>query len=446
MKSKKVLTASIMMTIFIIGLLDVQSFTFLSSYSYADGVQLNQIKDKCDKKVSKVSPDCLGQLTIIKHVNGGTTLASDFTMAIIGNNPSQNFFPGSELGTTITIEPGSYQVTEFAKSGYDITTSSDCSGIIAAGESKICTVTNNAIPTTLIVKKHTDNTNFPSFREPFLSHDFQLMVLGNNVSPSTAFRGSEEGIHVNLESGNYSVLETGGVQGYLTTYSPECDSNIKQGETKTCTVTNTAYFGTLIIKKQVIGGTASPSDFLIGVSLQCDPQFGCSRFTPVEGNEFGVPLLQEQGNYQVEEIPIPGYTVSYFGECSGRLNAGDIKTCTVLNTANPTANLIVKKHVINDNGGNATSSDFTMSPQTFDTYQGGCTQGVNPTFYPSFKGSESGTNIQLHVNNEGSCYSVSEGYNPSTIGEYETSHDGCIAVIKPGETKTCTWTNNDSPN
>src|SRR5215207_114767 len=163
MKSKKVLTASIMMTIFIIGLLDVQSFTFLSSYSYADGVQLNQIKDKCDKKVGKLPAQCLGQLTIIKHVNEGTSLASDFTMAIIGNNPSQNFFSGSELGTTITIEPGSYQVTEFAKSGYDITTSSECSGTIAAGESKICTVTNNAIPTTLIVKKNTDNTNFPSF-------------------------------------------------------------------------------------------------------------------------------------------------------------------------------------------------------------------------------------------------------------------------------------------
>jgi hypothetical protein len=338
MKSKKVLIASIMMTIFIIGLLDVQSFTFLSSYNYADGVQLNQIKDKCDKKVGKVSPDCLGQLTIIKHVNGGTTLASDFTMAIIGNNPSQNFFPGSELGTTINIEPGSYQVTEFAKSGYHITTTSDCSGTIAAGESKICTVTNNAIPTTLIVKKQTNNTNFPSFREPFLSHDFQLAVIGNNPSPSTSFRGSEAGVHVNIDSGNYSVIETGSVVGYLPTYSPECNGNINQGETKTCTVTNTAYFGTLIINKQVVGGTASPSDFSIGYFLECDPQFGCNNSGGVQGNEFGEALLFVQGTYQIEERPIPGYTVSYFGDCSGRLNAGDIKTCTVVNTANPTAN------------------------------------------------------------------------------------------------------------
>jgi len=446
MKSIIGLVTIIIPTIFIIDLLAIQPHTILSSYNYADGAPPGTLKDKCEKKAGKVPPECLAQLTIIKHVEGGTALASDFTMAIIGNSPSQNFFPGSELGTTINIQPGSYQVTEFAKSGYDITTTSDCSGIIAAGESKICTVTNNAIPTTLIVKKQTNNTNFPSFREPFLSHDFQLAVIGNNPSPSTSFRGSEAGVHVNIDSGNYSVIETGSVVGYLPTYSPECNGNINQGETKTCTVTNTAYFGTLIINKQVVGGTASPSDFSIGYSLQCDPQFGCSNSGGVRGNEFGVPLLFVQVTYQIEERPIPGYTVSYFGDCSGRLNAGDIKTCTVINTANPTANLIVKKHVINDNGGNATSSVFTMSPQTFDTFQGGCTQGVNPTFYPSFKGSESGTNFHLHVNNEGSCYSVSEGYNPSTIGEYEASHDGCIAVIKPGETKTCTWTNNDSPN
>jgi hypothetical protein len=110
------------------------------------------------------------------------------------------------------------------------------------------------------------------------------------------------------------------------------------------------------------------------------------------------------------------------------------------------ANLIVIKHVINDNDGTATASDFLMSPQTFNIFQGGCTQGTNPTFYPSFPASESGTNVPLLVNDQGICYSVSEGHNPSEIGEYEASSEGCIDIIMPSETKTCTWTNNDIPN
>jgi hypothetical protein len=78
------------------------------------------------------------------------------------------------------------------------------------------------------------------------------------------------------------------------------------------------------------------------------------------------------------------------------------------------ATLIVRKHVINDDGGTGTASDFTMMPQTFDIFQGGCGLSGIPKFYPHFPGSESGTSVQLLVNNEGSCYGVSESEGEAT--------------------------------
>jgi len=72
----------------------------------------------------------------------------EFTMNIGGNNPSPSSFPGSPQGTVVTLEPGQYDVTEMAPPtppGVEFdggTFSVDCTGDIAAGESKTCTVTN----------------------------------------------------------------------------------------------------------------------------------------------------------------------------------------------------------------------------------------------------------------------------------------------------------------
>ncbi|MBV7339090.1 hypothetical protein KFU94_64910 [Chloroflexi bacterium TSY] len=88
------------------------------------------------------------KLTVIKEVindNGGTSVASDFTINISATNPSQTSFVGSSSGITITLEAGNYNVTESVAEGYAISYSDDCSGTIALGESKSCTVTNDDI-------------------------------------------------------------------------------------------------------------------------------------------------------------------------------------------------------------------------------------------------------------------------------------------------------------
>jgi hypothetical protein len=103
-------------------------------------------------------------LIVVKHVvnnDGGTAKASDFTMTI-GGVPAQggNSFPGSEAGTdkvvTVVATGSSYSVTETGPGGYQATFSSGCSGTIAAGQTKTCTVTNddNALPKFVLMCVH----------------------------------------------------------------------------------------------------------------------------------------------------------------------------------------------------------------------------------------------------------------------------------------------------
>ena len=84
-------------------------------------------------------------LIVIKHVinHGATTVASDFTMSVSGNNPSPASFPGKESpGTSVSLNAGFYTVTETGSTAYIPSFSSDCTGSITIGETKTCTVTN----------------------------------------------------------------------------------------------------------------------------------------------------------------------------------------------------------------------------------------------------------------------------------------------------------------
>src|SRR5260221_5094811 len=105
-----------------------------------------------------------GTVVVIKHVindDGGLKTASNFSMTVTGVNvqPSATF-PGAESpGTTVTVNAGSYSVDEAADSGYTKTIGANCSGPIANGETKTCTITNNDKPATLVVIKHVINDN-----------------------------------------------------------------------------------------------------------------------------------------------------------------------------------------------------------------------------------------------------------------------------------------------
>ena len=120
----------------------------------------------------------LGTLIVIKEVQCESTTPpvsceeidsnfepQDFIITVTGQNPNPSQFGGSSSGTEVTLEPGSYEVTEDI-TGVDgkiyteddngntisgifvnvldgqIILSEDCSGTIEAGETRTCTITN----------------------------------------------------------------------------------------------------------------------------------------------------------------------------------------------------------------------------------------------------------------------------------------------------------------
>jgi Prealbumin-like fold domain len=101
------------------------------------------------KTCTITNDDIQPKLIVIKHVindNGGTATAASFTMTVTGSSPSPASFPGAESpGMTVMLNAGVYGVSETGPSGYAASFSADCSGTIAVGQIKTCTVTNNDV-------------------------------------------------------------------------------------------------------------------------------------------------------------------------------------------------------------------------------------------------------------------------------------------------------------
>ncbi len=360
------------------------------------------------------------KLTVIKHVvndNGGSAVASDFTLSVDDAGTDPPSFAGAEApGTTIYVDAGSYSVGETGPSGYSASYSADCSGTIAAGESKTCTVTNNDQPGKLTIIKHVINNNGGTA----VASDFTLDSGGTNDSPDN-FAGSESGTEVTLDAGNYAVTESG-PSGYTRSDSADCSGTIAIGQSKTCTVTNDDQPGKLTIIKHVIndnGGTATAANFTLDSGGAGDTP---DNFAGAE--DPGTEVTLDAGAYNVTESGPSGYTASYSADCSGSIANGQTKTCTVTND-DKAAKLIVIKHVINDNGGTATAANFTLD-----------SGGTNDT-PDDFAGAESpGTEITL----DAGSYNVTETGPAGYTASYSAY---CSGTIANGQTKTCTVTNND---
>ncbi len=199
----------------------------------------------------QVLPPTLTSATLIvkKHVindDGGTKQAADFTMQVTGTNVSQSSFAGSETGKTVTLDAGTYSVDEAVDSSYTKTLGENCSGSIAAGETKTCTVTNDDIAnppseatSTLVVIKHVINDNGGTATSTaFILH---VKNSGNTDVSGSPAPGSETGTTYILNVGTYTVTEDSPT-GYAGSFSGDCDHNgsvtLQVSETKTCTLTN----------------------------------------------------------------------------------------------------------------------------------------------------------------------------------------------------------------
>ncbi|MFL6316990.1 MAG: beta-propeller fold lactonase family protein [Nitrososphaeraceae archaeon] len=201
------------------------------------------INGKCPKPSP---PGSLTFLSVVKKVtsndgSSGTKKPSDFTITVTGNDPSPSSFSGSSSGTSVTLRPGTYKVTEDDNiPGYTTSYSSECSGTAKGGRIQ-CTITNEytASPpgstTFLDVITNVINNN-QGTKKP---SDFTITVTGNDPSPSS-FSGSSSGTSVTLRPGSYKVTETERPSGYTTRYSSGCSGTLDAGQTEDCTITNEA--------------------------------------------------------------------------------------------------------------------------------------------------------------------------------------------------------------
>src|SRR6185503_6396 len=93
-----------------------------------------------------VPPPQTGTILVTKVVVGGNDAPSAFTLNAAGANASPASFPGSAGQTQVTVGAGQYSITEPSHTNYDVSFSADCSGTMAVGQTKLCTVTNTYNP------------------------------------------------------------------------------------------------------------------------------------------------------------------------------------------------------------------------------------------------------------------------------------------------------------
>jgi hypothetical protein len=176
------------------------------------------------------------QLTVTKVVvidNGGTKTVDDFPLFVDGQ-PVMS-------GVPVFLDAGTHTVSETESSLYAATFSGDCSAYgtvtLNAGDVKACTITNDDIAPKLIVIKKVVN----KYGATKVASDFTMTVSGTAVpGGSTSFPGAESpGTMNELKVGSYAVTESG-PGGYSSSFSSYCSGSISLGQTKTCTVTNTA--------------------------------------------------------------------------------------------------------------------------------------------------------------------------------------------------------------
>jgi uncharacterized repeat protein (TIGR01451 family) len=366
------------------------------------------------------------QLVVVKHVvndHGGTLAAADFEIDVTGGDASPASFAGAEApGTEVTLDAGSYSVAETEHPSYAASYSADCSGSIANGETKTCTITNNDKPAKLVVVKHVINDNGGTA----VASDFTLDSGGSNDTPDD-FQGAEApGTTVTLDQGAYSVSESGPA-GYAASYSADCAGTIAVGQTKTCTVTNNDVAPKLHLRKVLVnnnGGEATLQDFTLTANGAGENDL--SGTSPVDSDG----TLQAD-TWTLSETAVAGYAASDW-VCEGGTQAantiavgiGGEATCTITNN-DKRAKLVVIKHVVNDEGGTAVAEDFELSVTGTD---------ASPALFP---GAEApGTDVTL----DAGAYDVSE----NELAGYAASYSAdCSGSIANGETKTCTITNDD---
>ncbi|MDL2341992.1 MAG: hypothetical protein QFB87_02865 [Patescibacteria group bacterium] len=377
-------------------------------------------------------------LTLVKHVtndNGGANTADQWTLKAQHNAdtpvinaagaPSNSGTVATTTTTPVTANTA-YALTESGPTGY-APSSWGCTGgvltngvvTLGVGQNVTCTITNDDIAPKLTVTKVVNNDNGGTLD----ASNFPLSVMGTSGTVQVT-----SGTQYTFNAGQYTVSETQ-QSGYTLHSITGCLANgsitMVVGGVYSCTLTNNDIPATITVTKVVNnnhGGSAKVNDFTLKV--------GSTAVTSGVSNTFAAnqqytvsELAQVNGYHQDSLVCIDNATKADLGATFTPTLAENI-SCTITNS-DIAPQLTVIKHVVNDNGGTASASAFTMN-----------VTGTNVSS-ASFSGAEDpGTTVTLNA----ASYSVNE---TDFAGYAKSLGQNCSGNIAVGEQKTCVVTNND---
>ena len=250
-------------------------------------------------------------------------------------------------------------------------------------------------------------------------------------TPISGTTGSGSVTNATVTPGIYNLSESGGPSGYTAAANWSCVVNgaapvaensvtLANGDSVTCTITNSFQTAKLTVKKVVVnnnGGTKKVSDFQLFVD----------DGAITTGVTSGVQTTLPPGSYSVSEVGVSGYQASFNGDCdaSGQLTltANAVKACTITNTELPAHITLIKN--VTGPGLLASNTLFGLSIDGVTTPTGA---SVAVTSNAAHVLNEAGRTGYSYVNITGSpkC--------PAVLGG--------TATLSEGEAITCTITNN----
>jgi hypothetical protein len=379
--------------------------------------------------------------------NGGTAVATDFTLSADGADDNDFSSSGGSADSPGTLVADTFTLSESGPDGYSGSWS--CEGgsqagtsiTVGIGEEATCTVTNTDNSTTLQLVKSVTNDHGGSAT----AADWTLSATmgGTVVSGEGGTGGAQEVVF-----GTYTLSEAlsdpvNGPDGYLpgdwscvgATGTTTDTVTIELGQHVVCSIDNDDIAPVLRLHKSVTndnGGTAEASQF----TLTADGSASNDLSGTVSVDS---PDTLKADTFTLSETQIAGYATEGWSCDGGDLNGdqltlgvGQEAMCTVVND-DIAPKLHLRKIVTNDDGGTATESAFTLLA-TGATAANSLT-GTTPV--------DSGAALKADTwtLSETSTY----GYTASDWSCVGGTQSGATIALGIGEEATCTITNDDDP-
>ena len=386
------------------------------------------------------------RLTLQKTVvndDGGTAVDTGFTLTATGPTAGVTGTEGNAAITNRAVDAGTYVLTETGPAGYAASAWTCTAGTLtgntlalAQNQSATCTITNNDTAAVLTLAKTVTNDNGGTAADTA----FTLTATGPTAGV-TGVEGNAAITNRAVTAGVYALSETG-PSGYAAgawacTAGTLAGSNLTLavGQTAICTIINNDTSPVLTLAKTVVndnGGSNVDADFTLTAT---GPTAGVSG---IEGNANVTNRAVNAGTYVLTEsgAATTSYTLISWACTAGTLTGnslalgvGQTATCTVINNDKPRLTLL--KTVVNDNGGTAVDTGFTLTAT-------GPTAGVT--------GVEGNANITSRAVDAG-VYALTE----TAVGGYAASAWVCAGgtlagsnlTLAQNQNATCTITNDD---